>query len=660
MQSLNLSQKQAIKTTEGPLLILAGAGTGKTKVLINRIAYIIENNFAHPSEILAITFTNKAAEDMKSRIDDVIASSSGLNIGTFHSIAAKMLRSHIYLLDNGMHYNFSIINQDDQIKLVKNIALQTNIDIKKYTPKLLHIIISNWKDMGLSLEKLQASDLLTHESQIAYMVYKKYQKNLQEINVADFGDLLLYSNHILAQHSAILRYYQTKFKYILVDEYQDTNTAQYIWVRILSITHKNICCVGDDDQSIYSWRGAEVENILNFKKDFSNAKIIKLEENYRSSPYILKAASSIIKNNKNRYEKNLWTKRKSKNKIKIITCRDDKEESMFIVNQIKRYINSQQYNANQIAILVRVGFQTRLLEKVFINKATPYHIIGGVRFYERMEIKNLLSYIRLAINKNNNLAFERIINVPKRSVGSVTIKKIKNKAAQDSISSFEALQKMIEHKDIKGKIKDNLQRFVYTINRASERYKIDSAFDVTKFILDESGYLSELKEKRTKESQNRIENINEMLRGINEVSNIQQFIETTSLVMDNDYSKSNFSNAVKIMTLHASKGLEFDVVFLAGWEEGIFPHQKTIATQGTKGMEEERRIAYVGITRAKQELFITYAKSRRVFSEVLNYLPSRFLKEIPSEICTKILSSDQLSQLDSRYDLVIRKSLCVQ
>ncbi len=655
MQPLNPLQKEAVETTEGPLLVLAGAGTGKTKVLTSRIAYIISNNLAYPSQILAVTFSNKAAREMQNRINEIIAS-DGLNIGTFHSISTRILRSHIHLLDNGMNRNFNIIDQDEQIKLVKNIALENNIDIKKYSPKLLYVIISKWKDQGVIPKKISSSDITTPESQLAYLIYQKYQKILKESNVADFGDLLLYCNQLLINNPEVLKYYQSQFKYILIDEYQDTNAVQYVWARMLASDHKNICCVGDDDQSIYSWRGAEVKNILRFEKDFPNAKVIKLEQNYRSCSHILEAASSIIRNNKNRHHKNLWTETQTQEKIKIISCWNEKEEARFVANQVGKYINSKQYSAGQIAILVRAGFQTRTFEEVFISNAIPYQIIGGLRFYERMEIRDLLAYIRLAINKNDNLAFERVINVPKRSIGNATLKKIKDKAADYSVAAFSALEKMIENNEVKGKTKENLQHFVILINQASLRYTSESPFEVIKFILEKSGYLAALKEEKTEESKGRIENINEMLKAIDEAGNINEFVEYVSLVMDNDMLESDYGGTIKIMTLHAAKGLEFDIVFLPGWEEGIFPHQKSLLEQGDKGLEEERRIAYVGITRAKKELFITYAESRRIFAEILNSIPSRFLTEIPAEICLKISSSNQLNYLSSKHSFYFKNN----
>ncbi|GAB4170594.1 MAG: DNA helicase PcrA [Rickettsiaceae bacterium] len=646
---LNDQQLLATNYTEGPLLVLAGAGTGKTKVLTNRVAYIIEQQLAYPSNILAVTFTNKAAREMQERINNIVHA-DGLNIGTFHSISARMLRSHVDLLDIGLTKSFTIIDQDDQVKLVKNIALQQNIDIKQYAPKAIHSIISRWKDQGVLPEKLGDADYTSPIYRIARSVYGEYQRQMHNSNAIDFGDILLYCNQLLINNPEILAYYQNKFKYILIDEYQDTNAVQYVWARMLASKHKNICCVGDDDQSIYSWRGAEVKNILRFEQDFPNAKVIKLEQNYRSTPYILSAASHIISNNKNRHGKKLWTDQKEGDKIKVIACWSDKEEARFIATEIAKVINTEKYLANNIAILVRAGFQTRSFEEVFISNALPYQIIGGLRFYERMEIRDLLAYIRLSVNHNDNLALERIINVPKRSIGNATLKKIKDYASENGISVFAALRQMLSQQLIKGKTKDSLDRFVELIIQAGEKYESESAFEVTKFILDESGYLATLKEEKTEESRGRVENINEMLRAIDEFDNILEFIEHSSLVMDNDSLESGFGGTIKIMTLHAAKGLEFDLVFLPGWEENIFPHQKSLAEEGDKGLEEERRIAYVGITRARKELFITYAESRRVFSEFVNSIPSRFIKEIPAELCVNSSSTNKLNYLGSRHN----------
>ena len=653
--ALNEPQILAMKHTEGPLLVLAGAGTGKTKVLTHRIAYIIEQNLAHPFEILAVTFTNKAAKEMQDRITNIIHA-DGLNIGTFHSIAARMLRAHISLLGTDLTSNFTIINQDDQIKLIKNIALELNIDVKQYPAKMIHIIISKWKDQGLTPDKLGESDFIAPAYRFAKMVYFEYQKQMHASNAVDFGDLLLYCNQILIHNPDILEHYQNKFKYILVDEYQDTNAVQYVWARMLASKHKNICCVGDDDQSIYSWRGAEVKNILRFEQDFPSAIVIKLEQNYRSTPYILSAASKIISNNKHRHNKKLWTDQKDGEKIKIISCWNDKEEARFVTTEIAKFISNSKYKTNHIAIIVRAGFQTRSFEETFISNALPYQIIGGLRFYERMEIRDLLAYIRLSINHNDNLALERIINVPKRSIGNVTLKRIKDFASENEISVFQALKQMVEQNILKGKTKESLEEFTNLITLSGKKYQNESAFEVTKFILEKTGYLAALKEEKTDESRARIENINEMLRAIDEFNNITEFVEHSSLVMDNETLESDFGGTVKIMTLHAAKGLEFDLVFLPGWEENIFPHQKAIAEEGDKGLEEERRIAYVGITRAKKELYITHAESRRIFAEFIKSIPSRFLREIPLELCTISSSTNKLNYLGARHNFSIQPS----
>jgi len=646
---LNSPQAEAVQCTEGPLLILAGAGTGKTKVLTSRIAHIIEQRLAYPSNILAVTFTNKASKEMQERVNN-ITQADGLNIGTFHSIAARMLRSHINLLNLDLSSSFTIINQDDQVKLIKNIQLQHNIDVKQYAPKMVHAIISRWKDQGIIPEKLSDTDFVSPAHKIAKSVYTEYQRQMHASNAVDFGDLLLYCNQLLINNPDILEHYQNKFKYILIDEYQDTNAVQYIWARMLASKHKNICCVGDDDQSIYSWRGAEVKNILRFEKDFPNAKVIKLEQNYRSTPYILKAASSVIAHNKNRHSKKLWTNQEPGKKIKIISCWNDKEEARFISTETEKSINSGFYKARQIAILVRAGFQTRAFEEVFISNALPYQIIGGLRFYERMEVRDLLAYIRLSMNNNDNLALERIINVPKRSIGNVTLKKIKDFSGKQEVSVFTALTQMLKDNIFTGRTKDSLQHFVNLIILAGQKYENESAFDVTKFILEESKYLEILKAEQTEESRARIENINEMLKAIDEFDNIVEFVEHSSLVMDNETLESDFGGTVKIMTLHAAKGLEFDLVFLPGWEENVFPHQKALSEEGEKGLEEERRIAYVGITRAKKELYITYAENRRVFAEILNSIPSRFLMEIPDELCEKHSSTNRLNYMGSRHN----------
>lgn len=645
LHSLNEQQQKAVLHTEGPLLLLAGAGTGKTKVLTSRIANIIHQNLASPQNILAVTFTNKAAKEMQERVSSLV-SSYGLNIGTFHSMAARILRDQIEHLNLGLNSRFTIISQDDQLRLIKDIVKLKNIDTKKYAPKLIHIVISRWKDQGLLPNKLSSSDTNLPLQRVAKLVYEEYQQNLLISNVVDFGDLLLYNNELFIKNPEILKYYQEKYRYILIDEYQDTNVVQYLWARMLASLSKNICCVGDDDQSIYGWRGAEVGNILRFEKDFLNATIIKLEQNYRSTLPILAAASNVINNNKNRHGKTLWTDKESGEKIKIISCWNDKEEARYIASEIARLVREGRYSAGNIAILVRAGFQTRSFEEAFINSAMPYKIIGGLRFYERMEIRDVLAYIRIALNQNDNLALERIINVPKRAIGAVTLNKIKLYAIEKNISNFAAIKEMLEDGEIKTKSYETLKDLVTKISNWHERFSFDAPINVTKAILDDSGYLEMLQEEKTEEALGRIENINEMLRAIAEFNDIHDFIEHSSLVMENEVLETNYGGSVTIMTLHGAKGLEFDVVFLPGWEEGVFPSQRSLDEEGEKGLEEERRIAYVGITRAKKELYITHAESRKIFYEIVRSYPSRFLAEIPEEI---IIRTSSIKKYDSFY-----------
>ncbi|MFV9929520.1 MAG: DNA helicase PcrA [Rickettsia endosymbiont of Haemaphysalis japonica] len=637
IHTLNPEQQTAVLHTEGPLLLLAGAGTGKTKVLTSRIANIIHQNLASPQNILAVTFTNKAAKEMAERVNSLI-NCYGLNIGTFHSMAARILRDQIEHLNLGLNNSFTIISHDDQLKLVKDIVKLKDIDTKKYTPKLIHIIISRWKDQGLLPTKLSVSDTNLPLQMVAKLVYEEYQKNLLISNVLDFGDLLLYNNELFIKNPEILRHYQEKYRYILIDEYQDTNVVQYLWARMLASLYKNICCVGDDDQSIYGWRGAEVGNILRFEKDFAGATIIKLEQNYRSTLPILAAASNVIKNNKNRHGKTLWTDRESGEKIKIISCWSDKEEARYIAGEIDKLVRENRYNAGNIAILVRAGFQTRSFEEAFINSAMPYKIIGGLRFYERMEIRDVLAYIRISLNQNDNLALERIINVPKRAIGAASLNKIRVYALERNIANFAAIKEMLEIGEIKAKSYETLKDLVTKIDNWYERLSIDTPINVVKAILDDSGYLEMLQEEKTEEAFGRIENINEMLRAIAEFNDVHDFIAHSSLVMENEVLETNYGGSVTIMTLHAAKGLEFDVVFLPGWEEGVFPSQRSLDEDGEKGLEEERRIAYVGITRAKKDLYITHAESRKIFYEIVRSYPSRFITEIPDEITIRTSS----------------------
>lgn len=622
--NLNDQQYEAVVSTEGPLLALAGAGTGKTKTLTSRIVYILEQKLAWPRNILAVTFTNKAAKEMEHRVMSM-TDCSGIWLGTFHSIAARILRKHADLCN--LTSNFSIIDTDDQTKLIKSILEDLGIDHKKFNPKAIASVISKWKDKNLLPDQIKKSECENIIQEYSLSVYQIYQEKLRAANLVDFGDLLLYNNQIFLNNPDVLRSYQENFKYIMVDEYQDTNVVQYLWIRMLGGLHKNICCVGDDDQSIYSWRGAEIGNILRFNKDFPNAKIIKLEQNYRSTIPILNVAHGLISHNKNRHNKQLWSERNSESKVKIVSCWDDKEEARFIHSQILN-MKEKFPSLGSFAILVRAGFQTRAFEEIFLAKNLPYQIIGGLKFYDRMEIKDALAYIRISVNFNDNLALERIINKPKRAVGDATIEMIKSYANLNKISLFSAIASMLDAKMFKPKMQQTLTIFVNNIQKWNLSYKSCKIYDVVKNIFEESGYINMLNEEKTDESRARKDNLNEMLRAIAEYSSIEEFLEHASLLVEND-EKLDSSETVKMMTVHAAKGLEFPVVFLPGWEEGLFPSQKSIDEEGIKGVEEERRIAYVAITRAKAELFITYAERRWMYYEYNINAPSRFIEDIP-------------------------------
>lgn len=642
--NLNAPQKEAVLHSEGPILVLAGAGTGKTRVLTTRIAHLINSGLANPSEILAVTFTNKAAREMQNRISELSRDTHFVNAGTFHSIAARILRIYGGYVD--LTSNFTIIDQDDQIKVVKNIFEDLNIDKKEIPPKVIAHIISRWKDMGLWYDQLSGSDIKTEAHILAKKIYPIYQNKLISSNICDFGDLLLYNVRIFFSNPEILEKLQNKYKYILIDEYQDTNAIQYLWARMLADKHKNICCVGDDDQSIYSWRGAEIANILRFGKDFPGAKIIALEQNYRSTAYILKAASALIHNNATRHSKTLWTDEGEGEKIDLLNCYNDKEEAKFVSNYVINSLTTEK--AKDIAILVRAGFQTRSFEEAFINSGIQYKIVGGLRFYERAEIKDIISYLRLINNQNDDVAFERIINTPKRSIGPTTLKKVKEFSKENgNISYFDSINKMLDDKLIKNKLADEVNKFILLISKfKNEATTEHSPSDLLKNLVNDSGYKEMLKADKTDESRARLENINELIRAIGDYESVGEFLEHASLVMENE-TETNDENLVNIMTLHAAKGLEFNIVFMPGMEEGLFPNQKSLNEEGSKGLEEERRIAYVGITRAKKKLVMLFAENRRIFNEFVNSIPSRFLAEIPEDCIRKSSSTSFYHSLTS-------------
>ncbi len=626
LKNLNEPQKQAVLALDGPLLIVAGAGSGKTKVLTSRIAHIIKNKNAYPNQILAVTFTNKAAKEMQNRVSKILGSSAvGLSwLGTFHSICAKLLRKHAPAVN--LNANFTIIDTDDQIRLIKNICKAENIDVKQLAPRYVIAIIDKWKNKGLYPSEVKINSKDIYEKTVL-PVYKIYQQKLIELNACDFGDLILHSVKILEKNKDIRDIYSKNFKYILVDEYQDTNFIQSRWLNLLAEKNKNICCVGDDDQSIYSWRGAEIKNFLDFDKIYENTKIIKLEENYRSSKNILSVASSLISNNQNRVGKTLKSTMDEGDLLKLNCFKNGKDEAIGISDEVEKI--KKKYSLNNIAILVRAIFQTREFEERFLKIGMPYRILGGIKFYERAEIKDCVAYLRLIYQEKDDLAFERVVNNPKRSIGESTIKTIHEYSKKNKISLESSSRKMIEQNLIKPKAKIGLNLFLDLINKWRNDLKIKKYNHVKllQILLDESGYSAVLKNKKDLENENRLENIKELLSAMKEFDNLESFLDHVSLAtsIDQDWE----GEKINMMTMHAAKGLEFDVVFLPGWEEGLFPHQKSIEEKGHNGLEEERRLAYVGITRAKRNAIISFSMNRFYQGDWIDSMASRFIDELP-------------------------------
>ena len=650
LKNLNEQQKEAVSYLNGPLLIVAGAGSGKTKVLTSRIAHIIKQKKAFPNQIIAVTFTNKAAKEMQNRVSKILKKEAiGLSwLGTFHSISAKLLRKHAPAV--GLQSNYSIIDQDDQVRLVKNICKAENIDIKKISPKYILSIIDNWKNKGWYPEDviLKKKDVLEKGF---LKIYKIYQSKLMDLNACDFGDLILHCVKIFEKNSDIRKLYSKNFKYILVDEYQDTNLIQSKWLNYLAEYNKNICCVGDDDQSIYSWRGAEIKNFLKFDKIYENTKIIRLEKNYRSTQNILSVASKLIENNQNRVGKKLYTNSDNGELVSLNCYKNGRDEATGTGDQIEKL--KKKYLLNNISILVRAIFQTREFEERFLKIGLPYRIIGGTKFYERAEIKDCIAYLRIIHQAQDDLSFERIINVPKRSIGDTTIKQINEYAKKNELSLEVASKKLLENNKIKPKTKIGLTSFLNLI----EKWRND--FNVKKFghikllqtILDESGYSQVLKNKKDLENENRLENIKELLNAMKEFDNLESFLEHVALATAID--KNWEGQKVNLMTIHASKGLEFDVVFLPGWEEGLFPHQKSIEEKGEKGLEEERRLAYVGITRAKKLVNISFSMNRFYQGDWIDSMASRFIDELPNEHLEKnnFFAEDQNNDFEFNQDI---------
>ncbi len=629
--NLNENQKEAVSHLNGPLLIVAGAGSGKTRVLTSRIAHIIKKNKAFPNQILAVTFTNKAAKEMQIRVSKLLKKeATGLPwLGTFHSISAKLLRKHAAAV--GLKSNFSIMDQEDQIKLIKNICKAENVDIKKISPKYILAIIDKWKNKGFYPNDvtLKRKDPLEKNF---LNIYKIYQQKLIDLNAADFGDLILHTVKIFEKYKDISEMYSKKFKYILVDEYQDTNFIQSEWLKHLAKHNQNICCVGDDDQSIYSWRGAEIKNFLEFDKIYENTKIIRLEKNYRSTQNILNVASKLIENNQNRVGKNLFSNQDEGELISLNCFRNAKDEAIDIGSEIE--FLKKKYSLNEMAILVRAIFQTREFEERFLKVGIPYRIIGGTKFYERAEIKDCVAYLRSVYQPLDDLSFERIINVPKRSIGDTTIKLINEYAKKSYLSLETSSRKLIEENKIKPKTKIGLNSLLNFLEKWRNDLKNKTNHNkLLQIILDESGYSEMLKNKKDLENENRLENIKELLNAMKEFDNLESFLEHVALAtsLDQDWK----GEKVSLMTMHASKGLEFDIVFLPGWEEGLFPHQKSIEEKGENGLEEERRLAYVGITRAKRLAKISFSMNRYYQGDWIDSMASRFIDELPDEYVKK-------------------------
>ena len=626
LKGLNAEQRNAVLSIDGPLLVLAGAGTGKTRVLTTRLAHVLTIRKAWPNQILAVTFTNKAAREMKERIGMLIGGMvEGMTwLGTFHSIGVKILRNHAELC--GLRSGFSILDQDDQIRLLKQLLEAEYIDEKRWPVRQLANLIDGWKNRGLMPDQVPQAEAYAYGNGLGAQLYKDYQARLKIINAADFGDLLLEPLRMFQENPDVLKEYQQRFKYMLVDEYQDTNIAQYLWLRLLAQGHKNICCVGDDDQSIYGWRGAEVDNILRFEKDFPGAKVVRLEQNYRSTPDILGAASGLISKNEARLGKTLHTTKNETEKIKLRGHWDSEEEARTVGDDIESLYSKGERYAD-MAILVRASFQTRAFEDRLITLGIPYRLIGNTRFYDRAEIRDANAYFHVILSPDNDLKFSRIINVPKRGIGESSIKKIQSLARDSGMSMYASAYKILESVELPNKARSSLRILLDSISRWKHQLNEIPHTVVAEFVLDESGYTDSLQLDKSPEASTKLENLKELIGYMGEFENLQGFIDHVSLVSDRNNNENQ--DCVNIMTLHSAKGLEFGTVFLPGWEEGLFPSQRSMDEKGQPGLEEERRLAYVGITRAKLRATISFAQNRQIHGLWKSAIPSRFLDELP-------------------------------
>jgi DNA helicase II / ATP-dependent DNA helicase PcrA len=626
LSSLNDAQRRAVEAIDGPVLVLAGAGTGKTRVLTTRLAFILATARALPAELLAVTFTNKAAREMRERLEAMIGRrAEGVWLGTFHSIASRLLRRHAEAV--GLKSSFTILDTDDQIRLLKQILQAENIDERRWPARLLLAQIQRWKDRGLGPEKVPANDADGFAHGRAIDLYRQYQERLITVNAVDFGDLLLHNLALLTGNPDVLADYQRRFRYLLVDEYQDTNVAQYLWLRLLAQQRRNLCCVGDDDQSIYSWRGAEIGNILRFEKDFPGATIARLEQNYRSTPHILGAAGGMIAQNRGRLGKTLWTEASEGDKVVVRAVWDAEDEARWVGDEIEA-LQRKSHALSEVAILVRAGFQTREFEERFISLALPYRVIGGPRFYERQEIRDALAYLRLVNQPADDLAFERILNVPRRGIGSATVQELHSLARTERLPLVEAARVLSTSERLRPAARNALGAFVSALDRWRAQGETISHTDLVQIVLDESGYTVMWQADRSPDAAGRLENLKELVVAMAEFENLGGFLEHVSLVMDN--AAESGGDMVNLMTLHSAKGLEFDTVFLPGWEDGLFPNQRALEENGLSALEEERRLAYVGLTRARHRAYVSFAANRRIHGQWQNAVRSRFVDELPA------------------------------
>ena len=632
LDGLNPAQRDAVETTEGPVLVLAGAGTGKTRVLTTRFAHILLSRRAYPNQILTVTFTNKAAREMRERVGKILGQpAEGLWLGTFHALGARMLRRFAERV--GLTSNFSILDSDDQMRLLKQLMEAARVDVKRWPANALMAQIQKWKDKGFMPGEIPAADSTDFANGKAEALYRDYQDRLKALNAADFGDLLLLTVNLLKKDTEVLATYQNMFKYILVDEYQDTNLVQYYWLRLLAQSHKNICCVGDDDQSIYSWRGAEIENILKFERDFPGAKTVRLEANYRSTAPILAAASHLIAHNAGRLGKTLHAGRADATgeNVEVVALWDSEEEARMISGRVAAYRRAGQSLA-EMAILVRAGFQTRAFEERMILLGIPYRIVGGLRFYERAEIRDAVAYLRVLAQPADDLAFERIVNLPKRGIGDSSLHAMHDKSRTAQVSLYAATALLAQEGGFKGKLRETVRALLQSFDHWRAMLEREGHVVTLETMLDESGYIAMWKADKSPDAPGRLENLKELIRALADFESLQAFLEHVSLVMENEENSDDAK--LSMMTLHGAKGLEFDTVFLPGWEEGVFPNQRALDEGGNKSLEEERRLAYVGITRARHRAIITHAGRRRTYAGWQDSIPSRFIEELPEAFIT--------------------------